>query len=64
MIPAGYAVKLRDIPKAIVDKTSPPKDVAIEIIEHKIDRAALIELRAKLIARIEKIDKLLKTNDL
>lgn len=62
IVPAGSVVLLFRVPIALAHKllAAPPEDVNIRIIDDpKLNRAALIEEKAKLLARIAEINALL-----
>jgi len=62
IVPAGSVVLLFRIPIALAHKllADPPEDVSVRIVDDpRLDRAALIEEKARLLARIAEIDTLL-----
>lgn len=57
VIPSGCVVLLHDVPAAILNDPL-PDGVAYEVvIEAKVDRAALLQERERLLARLAEIDK-------
>ena len=59
-IPEGCVVKLPRVPKSLVDAADIPSYITVRILGTDIDRDALEAEKAKLLARIAEIDKILE----
>lgn len=59
IIPAGSVVKVLRVPRAALDAAELPDGVTVEISGTHVDREALEQEKAKLLARLAEIDKLL-----
>ena len=60
VIPEGCVVKCLHVPRAALENADLPKGVTVEIEDAHIDRAALEAEKARLLARLEEIENLLK----
>ena len=58
-VPAGCVVKLRELPKAVLDGAELPEGVIMKVAGGSIDRDALQAERERLLARLAEIDALL-----
>lgn len=59
VVPEGCVVKLRELPKAILDGADLPEGVTMQVAGGSVDRAALQAERERLLARLAEIDALL-----
>lgn len=60
VVEAGSVVVLRSVPETMLDNAELPEGVTMEIIQDgSIDRAALMEEKEKLLARLAEIEKML-----
>lgn len=59
IVPAGCVVKLPNLPKMAITECELPASVRMEVVGQDIDRAALTEEKARLLARLAEINALL-----
>lgn len=59
IVPAGCVVKLPNLPKLAITECELPYHVHMEVVGQDIDRAALAEEKARLLARLAEINAIL-----
>lgn len=59
IVPSGSVIQLYNVPAHLLDTSTIPPMVAVEVCRIDVNRDALLKERTRLMARIEEIDKLL-----